>query len=257
MIQTVSPTDARVLILGESGTGKGTGWPRAALPEPAPFRQATCAVNCPPFRKRFWKANCSATRKRFHRCRLKTKMGRVEEADGGVFFSMKIADMSRPLQAKLLRFFEDGTFTRVGGTQNCAWDVRLIAATNRDIIEAIRENEFREDFSIASTWCSFVSRPCASVIRSVLLWPQHFLSIFPPPSKSPRKSFPVRAQITASPPPLAPCNGAGMRSVIDRASSSKPRMKSSPATCRDFQIEPACARPPTPTRPSRGNHSTK
>ena len=53
--------------------------------------------------------------------------------------------MSRPLQAKLLRFLEDGTFTRVGGNQELQVDVRLIAATNRDIIEAISQDQFRED----------------------------------------------------------------------------------------------------------------
>ena len=73
------------------------------------------------------------------------KLGRVEEADGGSIFLDEIADMSRPLQAKLLRFLEDGTFTRVGGTQELRVDVRLIAATNRDIITAIKENDFRED----------------------------------------------------------------------------------------------------------------
>jgi hypothetical protein len=53
--------------------------------------------------------------------------------------------MSRPLQAKLLRFLEDGTFSRVGGTEELGVDVRLIAATNRDIVQAIRDNQFRED----------------------------------------------------------------------------------------------------------------
>ena len=67
------------------------------------------------------------------------------EADGGTIFLDEIGDMSRPLQAKLLRFLEDGTFTRVGGNQELRVDVRLIAATNRDIIEAIRQNQFRED----------------------------------------------------------------------------------------------------------------
>src|SRR5207237_6786997 len=75
---------------------------------------------------------------------LRQKPGRVEEADGGTIFLDEIADMSRPLQAKLLRFLEDGTFTRVGGTQELKVNVRLIAATNRDIIEAIAEGEFRE-----------------------------------------------------------------------------------------------------------------
>jgi transcriptional regulator with PAS, ATPase and Fis domain len=76
---------------------------------------------------------------------LKQKPGRVEEADGGTIFLDEIADMSRPLQAKLLRFLEDGTFMRVGGTQELRVNVRLIAATNRDIIEAIRQDQFRED----------------------------------------------------------------------------------------------------------------
>jgi transcriptional regulator with PAS, ATPase and Fis domain len=76
---------------------------------------------------------------------LKQKPGRVEEADGGTMFLDEIADMSRPLQAKLLRFLEDGTFMRVGGTQELRVNVRLIAATNRDIIEAIRQDQFRED----------------------------------------------------------------------------------------------------------------
>src|SRR5207249_10870195 len=76
---------------------------------------------------------------------LKQKPGRVEEADGGTIFLDEIADMSRPLQAKLLRFLEDGSFTRVGGTQELRVNVRLLAATNRDIIQAISQDHFRED----------------------------------------------------------------------------------------------------------------
>jgi transcriptional regulator with GAF, ATPase, and Fis domain len=60
-------------------------------------------------------------------------------------FLDEIGDMSRSLQAKLLRFLEDGTFSRVGGVQELRVDVRLIAATNRDIIKAIRQGQFRED----------------------------------------------------------------------------------------------------------------
>src|SRR4030081_1931726 len=76
---------------------------------------------------------------------LKQKPGRVEEADGGTIFLDEIADMSKPLQAKLLRLLEDGTFTRVGGTQELRVNVRLLAATNRDIVQAISEQQFRED----------------------------------------------------------------------------------------------------------------
>src|SRR5665811_1701093 len=76
---------------------------------------------------------------------LRQKAGRVEEADGGTIFLDEIADMSRPLQAKLLRFLEDGSFTRVGGTQELRVNVRLVAATNRDIVQAIAADQFRED----------------------------------------------------------------------------------------------------------------
>ena len=70
----------------------------------------------------------------------------MEEADGGTIFLDEIADMSKPLQAKLLRFLEDGTFTRVGGTQELRVNVRLIAATNRDIVEAIAAGQFPRGF---------------------------------------------------------------------------------------------------------------
>ena len=76
---------------------------------------------------------------------LRTKHGRVEEANGGTIFLDEIGDMSRPLQAKLLRFLEDGSFTRVGGNEEKRVDVRIISATNRDIVTAIKDNEFRED----------------------------------------------------------------------------------------------------------------
>ena len=63
----------------------------------------------------------------------------MEEANGGTLFLDEIGEMSRSLQAKLLRFLEDGTFVRVGGTEEHKVDVRIVAATNRDIIEAIEE----------------------------------------------------------------------------------------------------------------------
>ena len=68
---------------------------------------------------------------------IKQKIGQVEEANGGTLFLDEIGEMSRSLQAKLLRFLEDGTFVRVGGTDEHKVDVRIVAATNRDIIEAI------------------------------------------------------------------------------------------------------------------------
>src|SRR5258707_8145436 len=144
LIQTVAPTEARVLILGESGTGKELV--AGALHSSSGRTAASYVrINCAAIPENLLESELFGHERGAFTGALRQKAGRVEEADGGSIFLDEIADMSRPLQAKLLRFLEDGSFTRVGGTQELRVDVRLIAATNRDIIDAIRQNEFRED----------------------------------------------------------------------------------------------------------------
>ena len=144
LIQTVAPTDARVLVLGESGTGKELV--AGALHSLSHRSQASYVrINCAAIPETLLESELFGHEKGAFTGALKQKLGRVEEADGGTIFLDEIADMSRPLQAKLLRFLEDGSFTRVGGTQELRVNVRLIAATNRDIIDTIREGQFREE----------------------------------------------------------------------------------------------------------------
>ncbi|HZI30801.1 MAG TPA: sigma-54 dependent transcriptional regulator, partial [Candidatus Binatia bacterium] len=109
---------------------------------------------------------------------LKQKHGRVEEADGGTIFLDEIADMGRPLQAKLLRFLEDGSFTRVGGTEELRVNVRLVAATNRDIVQAISTGEFREDLFHRLNVVQFSLPPLRERGEDVRLLAGHFLKIF-------------------------------------------------------------------------------
>ncbi|MGH7990361.1 MAG: sigma-54-dependent transcriptional regulator, partial [Limisphaerales bacterium] len=144
LIQTVAPTDARVLILGESGTGKELV--AGALHSLSQRRAAHyIRINCAAIPETLLESELFGHEKGSFTGALKQKLGRVEEADGGTIFLDEIADMSKPLQAKLLRFLEDGSFTRVGGTQELRVNVRLIAATNRDIVQAIAAGDFRED----------------------------------------------------------------------------------------------------------------
>src|SRR2546429_2933459 len=144
LIQTVAPTNATVLILGESGTGKEL---IAGALHTLSQRSAGnyVRINCAAIPETLLESELFGHERGAFTGALKQKPGRVEEADGGTIFLDEIGDMSRPLQAKLLRFLEDGTFTRVGGNQELRVDVRLIAATNRDIIDAIRQNYFRKD----------------------------------------------------------------------------------------------------------------
>src|SRR5271170_5879181 len=144
LIQTVAPTDARVLILGESGTG--TELVAGAIHNLSKRRDANYVrINCAAIPETLLESELFGHEKGSFTGAVRQKSGRVEEADGGTIFLDEIADMSKPLQAKLLRFLEDGTFTRVGGTQELRVNVRLIAATNRDITQAIAAGQFRED----------------------------------------------------------------------------------------------------------------
>src|SRR6184192_1033427 len=136
LIQTVAPSEARVLILGESGTGKElVAGALHSLSRRG--RESYVRINCAAIPETLLESELFGHEKGAFTGALKQKPGRVEEADGGTIFLDEIADMSRPLQAKLLRFLEDGTFTRVGGTQELRVNVRLLAATNRDIVQAI------------------------------------------------------------------------------------------------------------------------
>ena len=143
-IKTVAPTDSTVLILGESGTGKELV---AGAIHHLSSRQDKnyIRLNCAAIPENLLESELFGHEKGAFTGALRTKIGRVEEADGGTIFLDEIGDMSRPLQAKLLRFLEDGSFTRVGGNEEKRVAVRIIAATNRDIVQAIKDNDFRED----------------------------------------------------------------------------------------------------------------
>jgi DNA-binding NtrC family response regulator len=177
LIQTVAPTDARVLILGESGTGKELV--AGALHSLSQRRDAHyIRINCAAIPETLLESELFGHEKGSFTGALKQKLGRVEEADGGTIFLDEIADMSKPLQAKLLRFLEDGSFTRVGGTQELRVNVRLIAATNRDIVQAIATDQFREDLFHRLNVVQFHLPTLRNRGEDVLLLADHFLKNF-------------------------------------------------------------------------------
>ena len=235
LIQTVAPTDARVLILGESGTGKELV--AGALHCLSQRSQASYVrINCAAIPETLLESELFGHEKGAFTGALKQKPGRVEEADSGTIFLDEIADMSQPLQAKLLRFSENGTFTRVGGTQELQVNVRLIAATNRDIIDAIRRGQFREDLFHRLNVVQFRLPPLRERGEDALLLADYFLRSF---GISLNKS--LRTISRAAKQKLMshhwPGNVRELRNVIERALILETTSEIQPGSLPDFQIE--------------------
>jgi DNA-binding NtrC family response regulator len=246
LVQTVARTEARVLILGESGTGKELV--AGALHHLGQRREANYVrINCAAIPETLLESELFGHEKGAFTGALKQKPGRVEEADGGTIFLDEIADMSKPLQAKLLRFLEDGTFTRVGGTQELRVHVRLLAATNRDLAQAIAAGHFREDLYHRLNVVQIQLPPLRDRGEDVLLLAAHFLKLF-------------RTSMTKSVDGLAPAarqklmqhrwpgNVRELRNAIERALILETAQEIQPANLPDFQIESRLA-PGAPARP--------
>ncbi len=177
MIRTVGPTEATILILGESGTGKELI--AGAIHHSSQRREETYVrLNCAAIPETLLESELFGHEKGSFTGAVKQKTGQVEEANGGTLFLDEIGEMSRSLQAKLLRFLEDGTFVRVGGTEELRVDVRIIAATNRDIIDAIENGDFREDLYHRLNVVQLRVSPLRDREGDVVLLAEHFLSGF-------------------------------------------------------------------------------
>ncbi len=140
----VAPTKATVLIEGESGTGKEMITNLIHYHSPVahgPFVK----VNCAAFAEAVLESELFGHEKGAFTGAVATKKGRFELADGGTLFLDEIGEMPPAIQVKLLRFLQEKTFERVGGTKTLKVDIRLISATNRNLEELVREGKFRED----------------------------------------------------------------------------------------------------------------
>ena len=235
LIQTVAGSNATVLILGESGTGKELI--AGALHSLSPRRQANYVrINCAAIPEALLESELFGHEKGAFTGAVKQKPGRVEEADGGTIFLDEIGDMSRPLQAKLLRFLEDGTFSRVGGTDELHVDVRLIAATNRDIVQAIRDNQFREDLFHRLNVVQFHPPPLRERGPDVLLLADHFLKIFSASmNKAMRRIAPAAQQKLLS--HYWPGNVRELRNVVERAVILETSDEIQSRSLPDFHLE--------------------
>ena len=143
-VSQVAPTDAAVLLLGETGTGKEL-LARAIHQRSARSARAFIRINCAAIPSTLIESELFGHEKGAFTGAVATRAGRFEVAHGGSLFLDEIGELDVDLQAKLLRVLQDGTFERVGSVRTLHSDVRVIAATNRDLERAMTEGRFRED----------------------------------------------------------------------------------------------------------------
>jgi DNA-binding NtrC family response regulator len=144
MIEKVAPTEARVLITGPNGSGKElvARWIHEKSNRAgAPFVE----VNCAAIPSELIESELFGHEKGSFTSAIKQRIGKVEQADGGTLFLDEIGDMSLSAQAKVLRALQENKITRVGGDKDIQVNVRVLAATNKDLKKEISEQKFRED----------------------------------------------------------------------------------------------------------------
>ena len=176
LIQTAGPTNSRVLIGGENGTGKELV-ARAIHQHSARVDKPFVAVNCAAIPETLIESELFGHEKGSFSGATSMKRGQFEQADGGTLFLDEIGDMSLSTQAKVLRALQEQQFTRVGGTKLIKVDVRVIAASNKDLLKEIEKSGFREDLFYRLNVVPIVVPPLRDRREDVPLLVKHFLHV--------------------------------------------------------------------------------
>ena len=143
-IEKVAPTDARVLITGENGSGKELV-ARWLHEKSNRSKFSLVEVNCAAIPTELIESELFGHEKGSFTSAVKQRIGKFEQAHGGTLFLDEIGDMSLSAQAKVLRALQEGKITRVGGDKDISVDVRVISATNKDLLQEVEEKQFRLD----------------------------------------------------------------------------------------------------------------
>lgn len=175
VIEKVAPTEATVLIRGASGTGKELV--ARALHHNSPRRERPLmTINCAALQENLLESELFGHEKGAFTGATLAKPGLIEVAEGGTLFIDEIAEMAPGLQAKLLRVLENGEYRRVGGTQQGHADVRVVAATNKNLEEEQKAGKFREDLYYRLNVVSIRLPTLKERLRDIPELVQHFLT---------------------------------------------------------------------------------
>jgi transcriptional regulator with PAS, ATPase and Fis domain len=183
LAQKVAPTNANVLLLGETGTGKEV-FAQAIHAVSARSGKPFLAINCSAFTKDLLESEIFGYKAGAFTGALKDKKGLIEEADSGTIFLDEIGEMPFELQSKLLRVLETGEFIKVGDTTTTRVDVRIIAATNRDLQKEVEASKFREDLFYRLNVFTISLPPLRERKDDIPELAQYFLKIFSGKTKS-------------------------------------------------------------------------
>lgn len=176
-VNQVAPTDAKVLILGESGTGKelvAKAIHFASNRKDGPFVK----VNCAALPENLLESELFGHEKGAFTGALNRKLGRFELAHRGTIFLDEIGEINQATQVKLLRVLQEQEFERVGGTCTVKVDVRVVAATNKDLEKEVEEGRFRDDLFYRLNVVSISLPPLRERKEDILLLAEHFLRKF-------------------------------------------------------------------------------
>lgn len=175
--QKISPTDANVLLLGETGTGKEV-FANAIHSNSKRSKNSFIAINCSAFPRELLESELFGHKAGAYTGAAKDKKGLMEMANNGTLFLDEIGDMNIDLQAKILRVIENGEFIKVGDEKTTTVDVRIIAASNRDLKKEAEQKIFREDLYYRLNVFTIELPALRDRVEDIPVLANHFLSVF-------------------------------------------------------------------------------